>query len=70
MKLSAKKKSEIYDLVHQVISNVRIDLRRNYIKEGYPLRDKIDCVIAQVEIPLAQKIMKLFEGSKRTTSTE
>lgn len=62
MKLSAKKKGEIYDLVHQSISNVRIELRMNYIKEGYPLRDKIDWVIAQVEVPLAQKIMDLLEG--------
>lgn len=61
MKISPKKKGQIYDLVHDKLVNMRSDLRVNYLQDD-PLKDKIDYRIAQVEIPLAQAIMKLLQG--------
>ena len=70
MKLSARKKGQIYDLVHKKILDMRINLRNNYLtkvvsidnhNDGH-IKDKIDYVIAQLEIPLAQEVMKLIEG--------
>jgi len=62
MKLSAKKKGEIYDLVHHVIKECRIEIQKNYMTGVDPKQaDKIDYQIAQLEIPLAQKVMKLLD---------
>lgn len=64
MKLSAKKKSEIYGLVHEFIVNVRVDLRFNLLKyEDNTLKNEIDYRIAQMEIPLAQKLVALLDSS-------
>jgi hypothetical protein len=65
MKISPKKKGQIYDLVHQAVSDVRIDLRLNYLTEGNPLRNKVDFIIAQVEVPLTRKIIKLLQGESK-----
>lgn len=65
MKLSAKKKGQIYNEVHEAIVNLRIDLRTNYLDKDNPLRDKIDYQIAQVEVPLAQSIIKLMIGNSK-----
>jgi hypothetical protein len=65
MKLSAKKKGQIYDLVYHTISNLRRDLRMNFLPEDFPLRNNVDFLIGQVEIPLAQAIMKLLEGKSK-----
>lgn len=64
MKISPKMKGRIYDLVHEKIVNMRVDLRVNYLQDD-PLKDKIDYQIAQVEIPLAQAIMKLLQGKTK-----
>lgn len=60
MKLSAKKRGEIYDLIHREIVDMRVDLRINCLKDN-PLMNKVDYVIAQVEIPLARKLMALLD---------
>ncbi len=62
MKLSAKKRGQIYDLVHEIISNRRRDIQRDYMPPAFSqdLKNKIDYQIAQVEIPLANKIIKLI----------
>lgn len=64
MKISPKKKGQIYDLVHEKIVDLRIDLRTNYTKDS-PLMNKIDYVIAQVETPIAQAIIKLIQGNTK-----
>ena len=60
MKLSAKKRGEIYDCVHRSISDKRIEMRLGILKDS-PYKDKIDYQIAQLEIPLAQSIMRLLD---------
>ena len=68
MKLSAKKRGEIYDAVHSSIIDLRIDLKNNYLTESTmrhfgpeSFSKKVDFKIADIEIPLAQKIMKLLD---------
>ena len=61
MKLSAKKRGQIYDLVHQEIRDLRINLRENYLPTIGVAREKVDFQIAQLEIPLAQKLMRLLD---------
>lgn len=64
MKISPKKRGQIYDCVHTNLMELRIDLRTNYLKDN-PLRDKVDVQIAQVEAPLAQEIIKLIQGKSK-----
>lgn len=63
MKLSAKKKGEIYDLIHQKMVDMRVNLRINYLNKDDILQRKVDYVIAQLEIPLAQQLMALLDPS-------
>lgn len=60
MKLSEKKRDEIYELVHEIITGLRIDLRLGILKDN-PDKDKIDVCIAQTEIPLIQALMKILD---------
>jgi hypothetical protein len=60
MKLSAKKRGEIYDCVHRLIIDKRIEMREGITKDS-PIKDKIDYYVAQLEIPLAQAIMRLLD---------
>lgn len=60
MKLSAKKRGEIYDLIHERITDKRVEMRLGLLN-GNPLKDKIDYQIAQLEIPLAQALMRLLD---------
>jgi hypothetical protein len=63
MKLSAKKRGEIYDLIHKEIVDMRVNIRVNYLNQNDVLKNRIDYVIAQLEIPLAQKLMALLDPS-------
>ena len=67
MKLSAKKKGQIYDLVHLMIRERRREIRENYLPTtlSEDLRNKVDYQIAQLEVPLAQKIMILLQGKSK-----
>lgn len=66
MKISPRKKGQIYDLVHEMIRDRRIEIQRDYLKGiDSKLANKVDYQIAQLEIPLAQAIMKLFEGNTK-----
>jgi hypothetical protein len=70
MKISPKKKGQIYDLVHQMFMDRRIDIRRDYMPRtatstSDDLKNKIDYQIAQLEIPLAQAIIKLIQGKTK-----
>ena len=69
MRISPKKKGQIYDLVHQVIRDRRIEIMRDYTNymTGINVKqaDKIDYQIAQIEIPLAQAIIKLLVGDSK-----
>ena len=60
MKLSAKKRGEIYDLVHKFIIDKRIEMRLGILSQN-PLKDKIDYQIAQLEIPMAQSLIRLLD---------
>ena len=60
MKLSAKKRGEIYDLVHRLISHKRIEMRLGVLKDSVD-KNKIDYQIAQLEIPLAQSLFRLLD---------
>jgi len=60
MKLSAKKRGQIYDLVHTKIIDLRIRLRTGLLANN-PNKEKIDYYIAQFEIPLAQALMGLLD---------
>jgi len=63
MKLSAKKKGEIYDLLHEQIMKARLTLQgEGFPCSNCPFRNKMDYVVAQLEIPIAQKVMDLIEG--------
>ena len=68
MKISPKKKGQIYELIHTMVVNKRIALKNDYLVH-YKLSDeevnKIDYQIAQLEIPLAQAIMKLLQGDSK-----
>ena len=64
MKLSADNKGRIYDEVHRFINELRYDLRENYLATN-PMRDKVDFKLSQVEVPIAQAIIKLLEENKR-----
>ena len=73
MRISPKKKGEIYNAVHEAITDLRIDLRLHYLTPDDPqnnivshkLRDKIDFIIGQVEVPLAQKLIALVKGNTK-----
>ena len=65
MRISPKKRGQIYNAVHDAITDLRIDLRMHYLEQGNPLRDKIDFLISQVEVPLAQKIIALVKGNTK-----
>lgn len=69
MRISPKKKGQIYDLVHQVIRDRRIEIMRDYTNYMTGINakqaDKIDYQIAQIEIPLAQEIIKLLVGETK-----
>jgi hypothetical protein len=72
MKISPKKKGQIYDLVHQMFMDRRIDIRRDYMpitatstSDDLKNKIKIDYQIAQLEIPLAQAIIKLIQGKTK-----
>ena len=56
MKLSAKKKGEIYDLIHLEMRTLRLSIIDRY---GY--NNSLDYKIAQLEIPLAQMLIKLLD---------
>jgi len=60
MKLSAKKRGEIYDTVHERIYKLRIELREWILRDS-ELRNKIDLHLSQLEAPIAQDIMKLLD---------
>jgi hypothetical protein len=60
MKLSAKKKGEIYDLIHKELMDVRTELLKNYTERNTN-KFNIDYLISQLEIPLAQKLMALLD---------
>jgi len=61
MKLSAKKRGQIYDLVHEKILKKRLEIISSGIIGNKHLADKIDYLIAQLEIPIAQGIMGLLD---------
>ena len=66
MKLSPKKKGQIYDLVHLTILARRQEIMQNYmVGIDEKQADRIDYQIAQLEIPLAQKIMTLMQGNSK-----
>ena len=65
MKISPRKKGQIYDLVHEVIRETRIELQRDYLPKNTPMANKVDFVVAQIEIPLANKIIKLLQGESK-----
>jgi hypothetical protein len=67
MKLSPKKKGQIYDLVHIMIRERRREIQENYLPTTLSddLRNKVDYQIAQLEVPLAQAIMKLLQGKSK-----
>jgi hypothetical protein len=60
MKLSAKKRGEIYDCVNKFVTSRRIEMREGIIKDS-PIKDKIDYEISQFGIPIAQAIMRLLD---------
>lgn len=60
MKLSAKKRGQIYDLIHERIVQKRIELRMGLLKD-HPLKDKIDYYIGQLEVPIAHDIFRLLD---------
>jgi len=63
MKISAKKKGQIYDLVHLALMGLRIEIHHNYLSDN-PIGNKVDFKIAQVEVPLAQEIIDLIVEGK------
>lgn len=63
MKLSAKKKGQLYDLIHFEIREKRIEIQNNYmVGIDEHKANTIDYQIAQLEIPLAHRIFELLEG--------
>jgi hypothetical protein len=65
MKLSARKKSQIYDLCHEMFVDRRIAIKRDYMASlDEKLANKLDYQFAQLETPLAQAIFKIFEGKQ------
>ena len=63
MKLSAKKRGQIYDLIHDKVNHVRVECRVA-IDPHYTAieqRNYIDFQIAQLETPLATAIFKLID---------
>jgi len=60
MKLGAKKRCEIYDLFHDFFREKRREMNLGILKDN-PDKDKIDYQISQLEIPLAQALMRLLD---------
>jgi hypothetical protein len=60
MKLSAKKRGQIYDTIHEIIVKKRIELRLGLLKDNV-LMDKMDYHIGQLEIPIAHTIFRLLD---------
>ena len=67
MKISPKKKGEIYDLVHREIEDKIKNVEEYWKVTGNSIvdRDRIHFLISQAKIPLAQKIIKLLEGKTK-----
>ena len=60
MKLSAKKRGEIYDLVHEHLMKGRLNVQE--VLNTSPINhSKVDYHIAQLEIPLAQALFRLLD---------
>jgi len=60
MKLSAKKRGQIYDIVRERIIKKRLELWWGLLKDS-ELRDKIDYHLSQLEVPIAQDIFRLLD---------
>ena len=62
MKLSAKKRGEIYDTINEHLTRERLYLRETVFKQyPYLATTHIDVRLAQMEAPLAQALIKLFD---------
>ena len=62
MKLSAKKRCQIYDKINEHLRRERLYLRETVFKQ-YPFlaATHIDVRLAQMEAPLAQDLFKLLD---------
>ena len=66
MKLSAKKKGEIYDLVESHIQSLRDEVDNIFASLEFDKAVfKIDYIISKSSVPIAQKIMKLLDNDYR-----
>lgn len=61
MKLSAKKRGEIYDLVHEHLMKGRLNVQEVFNHTSPVNHSKVDYHIAQLETPLAQALFRLLD---------
>lgn len=71
MKLSPKKKNELYNIIYNDITSTRISLQndlciwQNSFLTKEQIRSKVDYAVAQIIMPLFEKLVEKIEETKK-----